>query len=148
MATSRHREGLQALASVWSAKAGEDIPAGSLVYIDSTDGLAYVADKDTHFAIGICFHDSVKLVTAATTDENAAVLRQGERFDVQPFTILTSDTAFTGEIGSPVYLGASGAITETATETVDDVLQIVGYIIDTYAVRIVLDRIEYTVVTA
>ena len=148
MANNRHRQGLQALASVWSAKAGENIPAGALVYIKAADGLAYVADKDVHAAIGVCFASSSKLITEAVTDSNTAVLRAGERFDIQPFAIFTTDTALTGEIGAPIYLSDDGEFTETAPTVVDEIVQIVGYIIDKYAVRIVLDRIEYTVVTA
>lgn len=138
--TNRHRHGVQALKSLWNAVAGEDIPAGSLVHIDDTDGLMYLADATTaKEAHGIMVQGSMPLVTEATQDNRESVLKAGERADVELFAVATPDVLFdVAERMAPLYLVADGEVSLVAPTVTGHIVQVVGFVSSRTSVHISL----------
>lgn len=129
---NRHRVGVQAIKSVQQYVAGEDIPAGSLVHIDATDGKIYLADATTgKQAHGFILMGSIKSIDEAIQDNRESILEAGDRADVEHFMAFTSDEGYDiADLGKPVYLGAGGVFTLTEPTTSGHIKQIVGFVND------------------
>lgn len=111
--------------------AGESVAFGNIVYLKS-DGKWW---KATNTAIATTGMTGMVLESKSADSAVKVLLRGFVRDD---------DYAFT--VGSPVYLGASGAVTQTAPTTDDYVIQVLGFAThaDRFYFNPSVDRIEYT----
>ncbi len=111
--------------------AGESLAFGNIVYLKS-DGKWWKATNTAIATTGLIGF----VLESKSADEATKVLLRG--------FVRDDDYALT--VGGVIYLGASGAITQTAPSTEDYVIQVLGYAL--HADRLYFnpsyDRIEYT----
>lgn len=126
------RIGMQALTSNehWSFEAGEKMVVGSAVWIDPTDGKAYLADntadKPAHGFVG---EASVEHVGLAVEDNHTSYIEEGDRFDLKHYLIFSTDVFDVEDVQKPIYLGTAGDVTTILPTTSTEIIQVIGRVI-------------------
>lgn len=135
--------GLDALAHIRkNVKANVDITEGLLFGID-TNGKAVIADAATGVkAVGIVVNGSADKWGAAKTFNKTSTLLAGQGVDANKYAIIdVAENTYTNlQIGTKLYLGASGAVTTTKNTTVGQLDQEVGYVISRSSILIDLTK--------
>ena len=135
--------GLDALAHIRANRvANADIVEGLLFGLNGS-GKIVVADAATAVkAVGIVVNGSPNNWGDAIVFNKVSTLKSGQSADLNKYAIIdvAEGTYTNAQIGTKIYLGASGAYTLTRNTTVGQLDQHVGYVLSTGAVLIDLSN--------